>query len=321
MIYTGIPSTIDLAQGVELTHLRHPLVQDDSRAHVITVAVVRNGVAVDLSGAAITGSFVRADGITVPLTGETSNNTASVTLPPECYREEGRCVMAVKVTHGDTISTLFLAEGVVTRAATSAFVADDETSLSLEELFRRLDAGVASVEASAEVAAQAAEDAQVALGGAEAVARAEAAAEAAEAALARLEGIDVSTLVQEIDTLRAATTPTLLWSAADESGWTSGDITVEGIGDWFLVAVQTGLGMVLGLNTGSQIRASGVLGSASSHQSVNVNIGIDGTTLTLNSSTRLIHTASADHGAVNTTPVRSITGLMKKGISTIEEVY
>lgn len=318
MIYTDIPSTIDLVQGVQLTHLRSPLVQDDSRAHRIEVAVTRNGAAIDLTGATITGSFVRADGVTVSLSGATAYNTVSVVLSPECYREEGRCVMAVKVTLDDTSNTVFLAEGVVMRASTETYVADEETALSLEELFRRLDAGVSSVEASAELAAQAAEDARVAIGGAAAVARAEAAAAEAEAVLARLEGIDVTALVQEIDELRAATTPTLLWESSGDNGWTSGSITVDGIGEWFLVAVQTGIGLVLGLNTGSVIRASGVLGGASNHQSVNINIGVDGSTLTLTTATRIIHNANADHGAANSTPVMSITGLMKKGAATYE---
>lgn len=315
MIYTEINGSIELSQGVQLTHLRTPLVTEDSKAHRFVVSVSRNGAAVDMTGATITGSFVRADGITVPLTGEALLNTAAVTLPPECYREEGRCVMAIKATLDDVITTLYLAEGTVMRSTTDSLVADEETALSLEELFRRLDAGVSSVEASAELAAQAAEDAQVAIGGADAVARAEAAATAAEAVLARLEGVDVTSLVAEIDALKAATTPTLLWRTDSDSGWTSGTITVEGIGDWFLVAVQTGIGYVLGINTGSAIRASGVLGGASNHQSVNINIGVSDTTLTLTTATRIIHNASADHGAANSTSVVSITGLMKKGVS------
>lgn len=318
MICTEIRSTVELTQGVQLTHLRSPLVQDDSHAHQCSVSVVRDGSAVDLDGVLITGAFVRGDGITVPLTGNAENNTAIVTLPPECYREEGRCVMAIKATLNDETVTLFLAEGVVMRASTASYVADEETTLSLEELFRRLDAAVVSVEASASLAAKAADDAQVAIGGAEAVSRAEAAAEAAEAILARLEGINVTALVQEIDTLRAATTPTRLWTADTEDGWSSGSITAPGISDWYLVDIETGLGHAVGINTGTTITASLVTrygDTANSQRTTNILLNASGDELTLVSVLTLRHKTDAEHGTIGTTSIKSITGLLKRGVS------
>lgn len=318
MICTEIRSTVELSQGVQLTHLRSPLVQDDSHAHQCSVSVVRDGSAVDLDGVLITGAFVRGDGITVPLTGNAENNTAIVTLPPECYREEGRCVMAIKATLDAETVTLFLAEGVVMRASTASYVADEETTLSLEELFRRLDAAVVSVEASASLAAKAADDAQVAIGGAEAVFRAEAAAEAAEAILARLEGINVTALVQEIDTLRAATTPTRLWTADTEDGWASGSVTVDGIADWYLVDIETGLGHAVGINTGTTITASLVTrygDTANSQRTTNILLNASGDELTLVSVLTLRHKTDAEHGTIGTTSIKSITGLIKRGVS------
>lgn len=318
MIYTEIRSTVELSQGVQLTHLRSPLVQDDSHAHQCSVSVVRDGSAVDLDGVMITGAFVRGDGITVPLTGYAENNTAFVILPPECYREEGRCVMAIKATLNDETVTLFLAEGVVMRAATASYVADEETTLSLEELFRRLDAAVVSVEASADIAAQAAEDARVAVGGAEAVSRAEAAAEAAEAILARLEGINVTALVQEIDTLRAATTPTRLWTGSNEDGWSSGSITAPGISDWYLVDIETGLGHAVGINTGTTITASLVTrygDTANSQRTTNILLDVSGDELTIVSVLTLRHKTDAEHGTIGTTSIKSITGMLKRGVS------
>lgn len=319
MIHSDIMSTIDLAQGVQLTHLRSPLVLGDGNAHKINVAVVRNGGAVDLSGSTVRGSFVRADGVTVNIEkAETVNNMAIVTLPPECYTVDGRCVLAVKALIDNVISTLFLAEGEVRSASTNTIVADEETALSLDELFRRLDAGVSSVEASAEIAARAAEDAQAALGGADAVARAEAAATAAEAALARLEGIDVTALVQEIDTLKAATTPTLLWTAENEDGWTSGSITAPGVADWYLVDIETPIGHTVGINTGTRITAGLVTRYAStdnSQRTVSIVITAEGDVLTLASALALRHKTDDTHGTIGTTSITAITGLLKRGVS------
>ena len=306
MIYSVINESIDLARGVQLTHIKPTLVTEDSKAHRFVISVSKDGSAVDMAGATITGSFVRADGITVKIDGEAVQNTAIVTLSAECYREEGRCLLAVKATMGDVISTLYLADGNVTRSATDAFIADEETALSLEELFRRLDAGVSSVEASASIAAQAAQDAQVALGGADAVQRAEEAAEAVEDALERLQNVDASTLVAELDALRTAVTPATLWAG----DWASGSIEVQNIGKWRLLDIQTGLGHVLGVNDGTSIRAFGVLGAGGNHITVNLSMTVAGEDVTLAINSRYTHPASGSHGSDNTTTIKAITGLV-----------
>lgn len=309
----------DFAQGVQKTVIRHVLSQNDSKANTFHVACTRNGAAEDLTGATVSGCFIRADEATISLSGSVSGNVVSVTLDRSCYSVEGRCYIIIKLTKGDDTTTIFWAEGAVSVSQTDTIVAAEEKVVNLKELLARVEAAEAMATDAAEnaAAAQASIEAskETVDAATAAVEGAQTAADRANAAAAAVEGMDVSALTAQITAVQEATTPTALWSGE----WTSGNITVEGIGDWFLLGIQTGLGFVVGINTGGTIRASGIFGGADTHQTVNINITVSGTTLTLTAASRYLHNASGNHGASNTTTIKSIIGLLKAGPVTIQE--
>ena len=155
-----------------------------------------------------------------------------------------------------------------------------------------------------------------------AVTGAQQAADRANTAAAKVEDMDVSALTTQINDVKAATTPTVLWAAAEGAdGWASGSITVEGIGDWLLLDIHTGLGHMVGINTGTSINAgvSSRFGDTDNQQTVIVAITVAGNKLTLNAATRIRHKPDDVHGAIGSTNIKAITGLLKKGTATIQE--
>lgn len=101
-----INQTVDLSRGY--TPVVWPdalMVSGDVGAHTWRLTVLDNGVPADLSGANITGSFLRADGNTVLVSGTVSGNIASVTLTDACYAVEGKLVGTMRaVISGATVT-------------------------------------------------------------------------------------------------------------------------------------------------------------------------------------------------------------------------
>lgn len=302
--------TVDLARGVQMTHLRDIHASEDALAHTFRVTVTRSGTGVDLSGADISATFVRADGVTVSITGTAEGSAAVVTLLAGCYAVPGRFVMAIKATEGEATTTLFVADGAITQTATDTVVTTPETALSLEQLFSRLYAAEASVTESASKAAAAEESAtaaaEVAQGAADATIAANTSADRANAAADRLEGVDVGTLTAEIDEVRAAVTPTLLWSGT----WDSGSITVNGISEWNLVRIVTSNGSAMGF-VAANVNAIGAAMNTDQHRIIGVRFAVSGNTCTLATAHMLQHNASSSHGAMTAISVTQIYGLLK----------
>lgn len=102
-----ISQTVDLANGY--TPIVWPnalMVSGDVGAHTWEVTVLENGVAVDLTGATLTGNFLRADGNTVQVSGGVSGNVASVTLTDVCYAVEGKLMGSMKLIKAGVTITL-----------------------------------------------------------------------------------------------------------------------------------------------------------------------------------------------------------------------
>ena len=102
-----INQTVDLSRGY--TPVVWPdalMVSGDVGAHTWRLTVLDNGVPADLSGATITGSFLRADGNTVLVSGTVSGNIASVTLTDVCYAVEGKMKGTIKMTKSGAVITL-----------------------------------------------------------------------------------------------------------------------------------------------------------------------------------------------------------------------
>ena len=129
----------DLARGVVRTPIRPALLTKDSQAHTIRVACVRTGAAVSLNNAAVTGYFVRADGVTVPILGSADGNAACVTLSSACYAVPGRFQLVIKASLEDTVSTVFFGDGAVAVSQTDTLSGNERILPSLEELLQKID--------------------------------------------------------------------------------------------------------------------------------------------------------------------------------------
>lgn len=82
----------------------------------------RNGAPVPLAGLAVLGHFIRADGNTVQLTGETDGNTAFVTLTETCYAVEGQFTLAIKLSGGNVTGTIRMVDGTVVNTTNGAVI-------------------------------------------------------------------------------------------------------------------------------------------------------------------------------------------------------
>lgn len=83
---------------------------------------LRNGVPVSLTGSAVVGHFIRADGNTVQITGEIDGDTAFVTLPATCYAVEGQFTLAIKLSGGGVTGTIRMVDGTVVNTTNGAVI-------------------------------------------------------------------------------------------------------------------------------------------------------------------------------------------------------
>lgn len=190
----------DLDRGVERTLIRPALLTGDSQAHTFRLTVNRSGVNADIAGASVSAYFVRADGVTVPITGSVEGSVALVTLPEGCYRVPGRFQLVVKLSTGGGISTVFWGDGAVAASDTDAILDEEGVIPSLDEVL----AQVAAAEAAAASANSAASSANTA------ASSASTAASRANAAAASIEAIGA-----EATTLAPGSEATASWTTVD----------------------------------------------------------------------------------------------------------
>jgi len=335
---------VDLARGVQKTIIRQVLATEDNLAHTFHIACTRNGAEEDLTGASVSGYFIRADGVTASLVGSVIGNIASVTLNNSCYKTEGRCHLIVKLTKDGTVSTIFWGEGCVSLSQTSTIIDDGEITLSLDELLAKIteyESRITVAESQAMASATAAANAE-----ASATASAEAAVEAGNNAVAVKEACESATVAANEAAERAnsaadssavlkrveaveeqvaenteaiankadasAVKPTLLWSGTDGAGWASGNITVAGIGDWQVLRVVTGVGSVLAFKGAQATQGIGVnCNESGNHRTIAVRYTVSGDVCTLSTAHYINHSNNGQHGARTDTEITEIYGLMK----------
>lgn len=90
----------------------------DNKANRIGVEVTDGGAAAALSGT-VSAKVIRADGQTVTVSGSRSGNKAWADLTEACYAVQGRIQVCIKLTDGDTVTTLGGCEGTVIRSRTT----------------------------------------------------------------------------------------------------------------------------------------------------------------------------------------------------------
>lgn len=175
-----INKQVDISQGALLSTLGlmnsgDELIQGDSYAHRLSVAVMNGDAQADLTGQAIVGKFIRSDGSTVTVVGSAAGNVASVDFPSFVYAYVGRLIITLSAG-GTSLVQLYAS----VRTGSTNVVVDpgnvlpnldeiQQVLLDVEEALNRVDAATAAAQAAAT--------------------EADAAAELANAAAASLEGM------------------------------------------------------------------------------------------------------------------------------------
>lgn len=131
--------TADLSRPLHLTLLDSAFLSGDDQAHRFVIALKDGADPVQATGT-VTGYFVRADGATVTIQGETLDGAAVLTLPAACYSIPGRFSLVIRLTQGESKTSVFWAEGAVSRSATDAMIDPDAVVPSLEELLTQIAA-------------------------------------------------------------------------------------------------------------------------------------------------------------------------------------
>lgn len=114
---------IDIKSGLVQIPMRTQLMKGDRQANRVIVEVLDNKKPVDLSGIAVTGSFIRPpDDAEIPLTGKAIGGEVSVTLDDACYEQDGYCEIHIAMTQGETKRTILSLTGYVLGKGSGAII-------------------------------------------------------------------------------------------------------------------------------------------------------------------------------------------------------
>ncbi len=152
-IHTTLSYLTDLDRGVTMQPIRPALLTHDQQAHRFCIACTRSGDPADLTSASVSGYFIRADGVTVPITGAVENNSATLTLPDACYTRQGRFSLVIKLTQAGCTSTIFWGEGHVAASRTDALTDPEDIIPDLTALLAQIEV-MEAASAHASTAAQ-----------------------------------------------------------------------------------------------------------------------------------------------------------------------
>lgn len=87
------------------------------------------------TGDALTGTvsafFIRADGVTVLISGSLANGTAVIDLPPECYAVPGKFTLTIFVTSGTERICIYAAEATVCAASSDVVITPNSVTPGL----------------------------------------------------------------------------------------------------------------------------------------------------------------------------------------------
>ena len=138
----------DLKKPVQVAQLSGNLFSADNGGNKITVEVMNNGEAAEITGN-VTGYVIRPDNQTVVIEGTLSGNKASIVLPASAYVVVGQVSIVVKL--GTT--TIGACTGYVYRTTTDAIVDPGSVVPSLAELLQKIADCEAATEAAIAAAA------------------------------------------------------------------------------------------------------------------------------------------------------------------------
>lgn len=221
-----IRATADLDTIIQKTILRDLFVTEDKNAHEFHISATRAGQPVDLTGATVTGYFLRyKNNITTQLNGEVSENGAAVvTLSDSCYDVRTLFSVTVVAELNGVRHALFVGEGQMVANRSDTITDPDNVIPSVADIIAQYgimqtvtaetntakeaaNTAAASARSAAQTAGTAATTANAAASGADA------AAEAARAAVQDVQNAPIpngATATYQAGT-SATTPPTGTW--------------------------------------------------------------------------------------------------------------
>ena len=139
---------VDLDKGNTTlkVELPYPLYTEDHSAHKVGVRVFRDGKAVDLTGATVTGYFRRppkdesSSAETVILSGTAEGNIAACMFNQHCYPYRGPFAFVLKIGTASMTHALLGMTGTILPARTPAIVDDSNVIPSLDDLLQQVTA-------------------------------------------------------------------------------------------------------------------------------------------------------------------------------------
>ena len=121
----------DLLVPVPVHVLSGVMFDQDSIGNLIGVRITKDGEPVTLTGS-VNGYCILSDGSTIPINGsrDTSGNRAWIILPQSAYLVLGTISIVIKLTDGNTITTLCACVGTVRQSKTSNMVEPGSTVIT-----------------------------------------------------------------------------------------------------------------------------------------------------------------------------------------------
>ena len=130
---------IDLNKGLSRSYAGMVLATGDKMANCFGAALYRGNEAVNITGYAVTGYFIRNSGSeTVVIAGKAEGNEAVVELPQACYSSDGGFSLAIKVSGTDVTATVRVVDGTIRLTQTGVTIDPGEVIPSLDELFAQI---------------------------------------------------------------------------------------------------------------------------------------------------------------------------------------
>ncbi len=135
----------DLTKKVGIQHAESLAFSGNNASNVVGVYVYKDGAPAELAGI-VTGTVIRPDGMTVPLTGTLSGNAVSAVLTEACFAVPGYIGVALTVTSGDITMTVLKATFEVEPIETGTVVdPSGEITANVAELISDIETAVATI--------------------------------------------------------------------------------------------------------------------------------------------------------------------------------
>ena len=137
----------DLQKPLKPQVLDGSLFTQDNAGNLVGVVLFNNGEPEEISGT-VGGLILRADGATVAVVdGNSNGNKGWIILPQSAYAVPGQIVIVIKVTNGETVTTIGAATVCVQKSSTDTIVDPGTIISGIDTLIATIDAAIDSIPA------------------------------------------------------------------------------------------------------------------------------------------------------------------------------